>query len=293
MALSDATRKAIRTAVEETLTQKSAIAKKEAARHQRRIEAIEAHQAKLVQMYLDDLASEDVLRKKQAELKLEKETASRLLAAAESTMAEVQAPLEAALELATDPQATYLRATATERRMLNAAFFERIEVGIDGELIDVKLMPVFEAMKAWQPSLGEPAKGRSFGPQVRSWSPQVHCCSKSKPWSAKKRTGFAVASPNRPTDTSVSISGVPTICRFFGITITMYFDDHDPPHFHARHASDGAKIEIESLEIMDSTLERRQLRFVLAWAELHQDELLANWRRARAGETLEDIEPLR
>jgi hypothetical protein len=121
----------------------------------------------------------------------------------------------------------------------------------------------------------------------------VHCCSKSKPWSATKRTGFAVASPNRPTDTSVSISGVPTICRFFGITITMYFDDHDPPHFHARHASDGAKIEIGSLEIMDSTLERRQLRFVLAWAELHQDELLANWRRARAGETLEDIEPLR
>jgi len=40
---------------------------------------------------------------------------------------------------------------------------------------------------------------------------------------------------------------------------------------------------------MDSTLGRRQLRFVLAWAELHQDELLANWRRARAGETLEDI----
>ena len=77
------------------------------------------------------------------------------------------------------------------------------------------------------------------------------------------------------------------------ITITMYFDDHDPPHFHARHATGRAKVEIESLEIMDSTLERRQLRFVLAWAELHQDELLANWRRARAGETLEGIEPLR
>lgn len=70
-------------------------------------------------------------------------------------------------------------------------------------------------------------------------------------------------------------------------------DDHDPPHFDARHASGGARVEIESLEVMDSTLGRRQLRFVLAWAELHQDELLANWRRARAGEKLEDIEPLR
>jgi hypothetical protein len=86
---------------------------------------------------------------------------------------------------------------------------------------------------------------------------------------------------------------VPTISRFLGITITMYFDDHDPPHFQARHATGGAKIEIESLEVMDSTLERRQLHFVLAWAELHQEELMTNWRRARAGETLADIEPLR
>jgi hypothetical protein len=38
---------------------------------------------------------------------------------------------------------------------------------------------------------------------------------------------------------------------------------------------------------------RRQLRFVLAWAELHQEELSENWRRARAGETLMEIEPLR
>jgi hypothetical protein len=44
---------------------------------------------------------------------------------------------------------------------------------------------------------------------------------------------------------------------------------------------------------LDSTLPRRQLRFVLAWAELHQEELRENWRRARAGETLQEIEPLR
>jgi len=44
---------------------------------------------------------------------------------------------------------------------------------------------------------------------------------------------------------------------------------------------------------MESTLPRRQLRFVLAWAELHQDELTENWQRAREGETLQEIEPLR
>jgi hypothetical protein len=37
---------------------------------------------------------------------------------------------------------------------------------------------------------------------------------------------------------------------------------------------------------------RRQLRFVVAWAELHQQELSENWRRARAGETLRPVEPL-
>jgi len=61
----------------------------------------------------------------------------------------------------------------------------------------------------------------------------------------------------------------------------MYFDDHGPPHFHARHAHGAAKISIDTLEPIESTLGRRQLRF--AWGELHQEELLKNWRLARAG----------
>ncbi|MDQ3678013.1 MAG: DUF4160 domain-containing protein [Actinomycetota bacterium] len=85
---------------------------------------------------------------------------------------------------------------------------------------------------------------------------------------------------------------MPAISRFLGLVITMYFDDHDPPHFHALHADGEAKVRIDSLEPIDSSLSRRHLRFVLAWAELHQDALAENWRRARAGETLQAIEPL-
>jgi hypothetical protein len=85
---------------------------------------------------------------------------------------------------------------------------------------------------------------------------------------------------------------MPTISRFFGISITMFYDDHDPPHFHARHASGDAKVRIDALEVIDGTLGRRQRRQVLAWAALHRIELLANWQRARAGETLHPIEPL-
>jgi len=70
---------------------------------------------------------------------------------------------------------------------------------------------------------------------------------------------------------------MPTISRFFGISIAMFFDDHGPPHFHARHADGEAKIRIDTLEVIDSTLARRQLRSVLARAALHQSELLDNW----------------
>jgi hypothetical protein len=85
---------------------------------------------------------------------------------------------------------------------------------------------------------------------------------------------------------------VPTISRFFGITISMFHDDHGRPHFHARDADGSARIRIDEIEPIDSSLGRRQLRLVLAWAELHQQELLENWHRARAHETLNKVDPL-
>jgi hypothetical protein len=86
---------------------------------------------------------------------------------------------------------------------------------------------------------------------------------------------------------------MPTISRFFGLTITMYFDDHGPPHFHVRAAGHSAKVRIDTLEVLVSDLPRRELRLVLAWAEMHSAELDENWRRAREGATLSEIEPLR
>jgi hypothetical protein len=68
--------------------------------------------------------------------------------------------------------------------------------------------------------------------------------------------------------------------RFFGITIAMFFDDHGFPHFQARHTEGEAKVRIDTLEVIDSNLGQRHLRFVLAWAELRQQELEENWRRA-------------
>lgn len=86
---------------------------------------------------------------------------------------------------------------------------------------------------------------------------------------------------------------MPTISRFFGLTITMYFDDHPPPHFHVRSAGHGAKIRIDTLEVLAGDLPRRELRLALAWAEMRSAELEENWRLAREGAKLKEIEPLR
>ena len=85
---------------------------------------------------------------------------------------------------------------------------------------------------------------------------------------------------------------MPRISSFYGIVIRMYHDDHGYPHFHAQHADGHAKVRIDSLETIESSLPRRQLRFVLAWAELHQAELEKNRCLAREGGTIRPMEPL-
>lgn len=86
---------------------------------------------------------------------------------------------------------------------------------------------------------------------------------------------------------------MPTISRFFGITIRMYYEDHLPPHFHAYYGEHGASIVIDSLQVLDGQLPPRALRLVWVWATSHRAELHIDWRRARAHQPLYQIEPLR
>jgi hypothetical protein len=75
---------------------------------------------------------------------------------------------------------------------------------------------------------------------------------------------------------------MPEISRFFGIVIKMFFDDHNPPHFHAEYGDDLALIDIRTLAVFSGRLPPRVTGFVIEWATLHQRELLAEWDRARA-----------
>lgn len=68
---------------------------------------------------------------------------------------------------------------------------------------------------------------------------------------------------------------MPEISRFLGIVISMYFDEHNPPHFHVRYNEHRAIIVIRDGNLLDGYLPARVRGLVEEWAELHSDELLA------------------
>jgi len=74
----------------------------------------------------------------------------------------------------------------------------------------------------------------------------------------------------------------------------MYFapGEHNPPHFHAYYNEYKASFSLDSIDIIDGELPRKQKRLVQAWAELHIDELKADWTLAMSGEPVFKIEPL-
>jgi hypothetical protein len=85
---------------------------------------------------------------------------------------------------------------------------------------------------------------------------------------------------------------MPEISRFFGIIIRMFYNDHEPAHFHTLYGEDEALVEVETLAVLRGALPRRALALVLEWAAIHQPELRQDWQRARSGEVLAPIAPL-
>ena len=88
---------------------------------------------------------------------------------------------------------------------------------------------------------------------------------------------------------------MPELSRFFGIIIRMYMEvgaPHHLPHFHAYYQDEVAVYGIDPVELITGTLPRRQRRLVEAWAEMHEEELAADWRRLQAGQVPMPIAPL-
>ena len=89
---------------------------------------------------------------------------------------------------------------------------------------------------------------------------------------------------------------MPAISMFYGIIVYIYFMDdkqHRLPHLHAKYQDHEVIVSIPNGEVLDGDLPRSKMRLLLAWIELHKDELQADWELAVAGEQPFKIEPLR
>jgi len=85
---------------------------------------------------------------------------------------------------------------------------------------------------------------------------------------------------------------MPELSRFYGIVIQVYYGDHAPPHFHVMYSDHKAKIDIESLALMEGALPPRAMGLVVEWASIHQDELREAFSKAAAMEQPQKIAPL-
>jgi hypothetical protein len=89
---------------------------------------------------------------------------------------------------------------------------------------------------------------------------------------------------------------MPEISRFFGIVIRMFVEaggPHHLPHFHAYYQGDVGIYGVDPIERMEGSLPRPQERLVLAWAELHKEELISDWNALQAGRSPSKIEALK
>lgn len=85
---------------------------------------------------------------------------------------------------------------------------------------------------------------------------------------------------------------MPVISLFFGIKVTMYYEDHNPPHFHAEYNGHKVLIDIEEARVIKGMFPSKQLKLILAWCVMHHDELMQNWVLAKDGKELNPINPL-
>jgi Domain of unknown function (DUF4160) len=82
---------------------------------------------------------------------------------------------------------------------------------------------------------------------------------------------------------------MPTIARFYGITVRMWHDDHPPPHIHVSYQEFEAEVSIMNGKIRHGRLPARIAALVNEWCLQHKLALLQNWQRAVSFQPLVNI----
>ncbi len=85
---------------------------------------------------------------------------------------------------------------------------------------------------------------------------------------------------------------MPELSQFYGIVIKMYYNDHNPPHFHAEYGGFQMVVDTVTLAVIGGRLPPRATQLVMEWASEHQQDLRDAWQQARNLEPLDQIDPL-
>ncbi len=89
---------------------------------------------------------------------------------------------------------------------------------------------------------------------------------------------------------------MPVLSMFYGLIVSMYFFDkkkHHLPHIHVRYQDQEAVYSIPEGNLLEGGIPPNKIRILLAWIEIHREDLLADWQLASEGQQVFKIEPLR
>lgn len=85
---------------------------------------------------------------------------------------------------------------------------------------------------------------------------------------------------------------MPRISTFYGIIVMMFWDDHNPPHFHVKYNEFKAIISIDEIKVLNGNLPNKAWQLIKEWTLLHQKELRENWNLGLMNQPFKEIEPL-
>ncbi len=71
---------------------------------------------------------------------------------------------------------------------------------------------------------------------------------------------------------------MPEIARFYGIIIKIYFNDHNPPYFHAYYGEYDGAFDIQTLEMIYGDLPKKAQELVREWAEQYREKIMEMWK---------------
>lgn len=88
---------------------------------------------------------------------------------------------------------------------------------------------------------------------------------------------------------------MPVLSTFFGIIVRMYREvtsQHKLPHIHAEYSGEEVVVALDGT-VLEGELPKAKMKLLLAWMEIHKEDLEANWKLLSNGEQFFRIDPLK